>query len=609
MLVQFRAVQVVLPVRVLLQNGDSFRPVIVATGILATGFQPAVKLGGRPGGRIDPLPEPPFIARIEVLLVIEAGKLRHVRGVAGGPPAAHQRHHGLPLPLRLVHALGQNLRSIPAGGLRDIPASAVPTAPSGVGIRIEVPHIPAEHRFQQFSVVGRILPAMLAALVEPPEVLAPIAHVARRHKDQTIELGGEVPALAASGDVEVPDGEPGHLFQLGRARHADEALRPEIVPVGPIVVEQLQEPGRGGLLEIRFGHSLHLLQGVLFALAERDQDGQRSLASWRGQANGSIIHLAGSGRAADHPGAQRGEGVQIQREGLVGFLAELLRQLDVLADRGHGGDRGMRTRLHLGRTQHPQINRDGPGFVAIVRNLDGDHILLIPREGADADAPAGHLRNRIVDGEVIARGVIPEDIVAHVDVHEPAAIAVERVGIEGGGRGIPESEDVGMVELHVQLRLLRAGPEQGAHAAVSDWEAALGARPQRHREVQVGSANQRGIVHGNESPLGLARDRCGRPWQRTYKSRQDGEDEAARGAYNSGVHRDRVRRLHSNWHQCTDRTSTAEQSENKRIGRPTVLRQPLAERKATGEATAELQILPLEVVPLKGGSSVPEEEF
>ncbi|MCX7416191.1 MAG: hypothetical protein NTY25_06840 [Planctomycetia bacterium] len=34
---------------------------------------------------------------------------------------------------------------------------------------------------------------------------------------------------------------------------------------------------------------------------------------------------------------------------------------------------------------------------------------------------------------------------------------------------------------------------------------------------------------------------------------------------------------------------------------PTALRQPSAERKATGEATAELQILALEVVPFKGG--------
>ena len=246
--------------------------------------------------------------------------------------------------------------------------------------------------------VGRILPAMLAALIEPPEVLAPIAHVARRYKNQTIELGGEVPALAASGDVEVPDVEPGHFFQLGRAGHADEALRPEIVPVGPGVIEQLHEPGRGGLFEIRFGCPLHLFQGVLFALAQREQHGQRSLAGRRGQANGSIIHLAGSGRAADHPGTQRSKGIQIQGEGLIGFLAELLRQLDVLADRGHGGDRRMRTRLHLGRTQHPQINRDGPGLVAIVRNLDGDHVLLIPREGADADASARDLRDCIIDG-------------------------------------------------------------------------------------------------------------------------------------------------------------------------------------------------------------------
>ena len=75
MLVQFRAIKVVLPVRVLPKNGDSFRPVIVAAGILATGFQPAIELGGRPGGRIDPLLEPPFIARIQILLVVEAGEL------------------------------------------------------------------------------------------------------------------------------------------------------------------------------------------------------------------------------------------------------------------------------------------------------------------------------------------------------------------------------------------------------------------------------------------------------------------------------------------------------------------------------------------------------
>ena len=318
---------------------------------------------------------------------------------------------------------------------------------------------------------------MLAALVEPPEVLAPIAHVARRHKDQTIELGGEVPALAASGDVEVPDVEPGHLFQLGRARHADEALRPKLVPGGPIVVEKPHEPGRGGRLEIRFGRLLHLLQGVLFALAERDQHGQRSSASRRGEAHGSIIHLGGSDRAADHPGPQGGKGGQVQREGLVGLLAELLRQLDVLADRGHGGDRGMRTGLYLGRAQHPQVNRDRPGLVTVVRNLDGDHVLLIPREGANADASAGDLRHRIVDGEVVARGAIFEDVVAHVDIQKPAAIAVKRVGIESGGRGTSEGEDVGMVELHVQLRPLRTGPEQGADATVSDREPALTARP------------------------------------------------------------------------------------------------------------------------------------
>ena len=148
MFVQFRAVKVVPPVRVLPKNGDSFRPVIVAAGILATGFQPAVKLGGRPGGWIDPLLEPPLIARIQVLLVIEAGELGHVGGVAGGPPAAHQRHHGLPLPSRLVHALGQDLRSIPARRLGDVPAAAVPAAVGGVGIGSEVPHIPAKDRLE-----------------------------------------------------------------------------------------------------------------------------------------------------------------------------------------------------------------------------------------------------------------------------------------------------------------------------------------------------------------------------------------------------------------------------------------------------------------------------
>ena len=139
--------------------------------------------------------------------------------------------------------------------------------------------------------------------------------------------------------------------------------------------------------------------------------------------------------------------------------------------------------------------------------------------------------------------MIPEGVVAHVDIHEPAAIAVKRVGIQGGGRGVPEGEDVGMVDLHVQLRLLRARPEQGAHAAVSDREAALGARPQRHLEVQVGPANQRGIVHCNERARGLT---CDRPRQWKCEPRQDGKHEAAKGACNAGAQRHMVGRLHSN---------------------------------------------------------------
>jgi hypothetical protein len=53
----------------------------------------------------------------------------------------------------------------------------------------------------------------------------------------------------------------------------------------------------------------------------------------------------------------------------------------------------MRTRLHFGRTQHPQINRDGPGLVAIVALVTFGNAAISPircaAEPAASPAPAG----------------------------------------------------------------------------------------------------------------------------------------------------------------------------------------------------------------------------
>ena len=54
---------------------------------------------------------------------------------------------------------------------------------------------------EQFSMIRGILPTMLAALIEPPVVLAPIAYVAFVHEYQPVELTWKIAAHATAGNV------------------------------------------------------------------------------------------------------------------------------------------------------------------------------------------------------------------------------------------------------------------------------------------------------------------------------------------------------------------------------------------------------------------------
>jgi hypothetical protein len=53
-------------------------------------------------------------------------------------------------------------------------------------------------------------------------------------------------------------------------------------------------------------------------------------------------------------------------------------------------------------------------------------------------------------------------------------------------RGIPEREDVGMIHLHVQFRLLRVRPDQRPDASIANRQTALVVQiAQRSPQIQI----------------------------------------------------------------------------------------------------------------------------
>ena len=121
--------------------------------------------------------------------------------------------------------------------------------------------------------------------------------------------------------------------------------------------------------------------------------------------------------------------------------------------------------------QHAEVDADRLGCFAVVTDLHGDHVALVPRENTRLHPLPPKRQERVVEAEVLVRRVVGEHVgVAEVDVDEPAPAAVVLVEMEAVGLAVA-AEHVDAVDLHSDRR--RRGPHERARSAVADWHAPL----------------------------------------------------------------------------------------------------------------------------------------
>src|SRR5262245_15652824 len=82
--------------------------------------------------------------------------------------------------------------------------------------------------------------------------------------------------------------------------------------------------------------------------------------------------------------------------------------------------------------QHAEIGIDGSGLLALIVNLDGDHVAIMPGEYTSGEAVATDGHQCVIERKILAEPRLGKDIVAKiykVDIDVAAATAVIGVAL------------------------------------------------------------------------------------------------------------------------------------------------------------------------------------
>src|SRR5262249_54860596 len=104
-------------------------------------------------------------------------------------------------------------------------------------------------------------------------------------------------------------------------------------------------------------------------------------------------------------------------------------------------------------TQRAEVGVDGRRLLALIVDLDGDHVALMPSEHTGGNAIAADGHQRVVEREILAEGRLGENIITKVNkinVYVAAATAVVGVALREAVSLAIFGEDVGTINLEFE---------------------------------------------------------------------------------------------------------------------------------------------------------------
>ena len=217
-----------------------------------------------------------------------------------------------------------------------------------------------------------------------------------------------------------------------------EGLRPVLAPPSAVVGQQLVKMFGLGGHQLFQCQSRHVFSGIV-AGGARNQRGELALSRCDGQSHRAFVVVAGLALPPDDPDRHG--------RGTVKFsLPELLHQNNPAIADFQPRLRGVRAVLHLrgvmaeqdviflhdiihGIAQHPQVKVDGGWMVALIVQLNGNHVPVIPRQCSGGDVIAHHCGQAVIHRQMLSEGAASENFIpitfkANVHIATAARICV-----------------------------------------------------------------------------------------------------------------------------------------------------------------------------------------